>query len=203
MEGLRRSGRGIIIGTNKPRRSPAYIGCARHHPSERYPSKLETNISIGCFAMLQGRLPVVCAFRFPIPSSNSKSSAIYILGVYFFYLISVCHCFSVRRCFINFLNDGIYYSGFCSSLYDRGGRLIMSASACGLCRCLRLLYRTHVQTVCHGHAGGGLANSRLPCAGPPGARGPQRPAQRPLVSVGPPQACTYPAQEAPSVCLSD
>ena len=107
MEGLRRSGRGIIIETNKPRRSPAYIGCARHHPSERYPSKLETNISIGCFAMLQGRLPVVCAFRFPIPSSNSKSSAIYILGVYFFYLISVCHCFSVRRCFINFFNDGM------------------------------------------------------------------------------------------------
>ena len=112
MEGLRRSGRGIIIETNKPRRSPAYIGCARHHPSERYPSKLETNISIGCFAMLQGRLPVVCAFRFPIPSSNSKSSAIYILGVYFFYLISVCHCFSVRRCFINFFNDR-NDSGFC------------------------------------------------------------------------------------------
>ena len=31
----------------------------------------------------------------------------------------------------------------------------MSASACGLCCCLRLFYRTHVQTVCHGHAGGG------------------------------------------------
>ncbi len=34
------------------------------------------------------------------------------------------------------------------------------------CRCLSRITSPTVQPVCHGYAGGGLANSRLPCAAP-------------------------------------
>ena len=40
------------------------------------------------------------------------------------------------------------------------------------CRFLSRITSPTVQTVCYGYAGRGLANSRLPCAGPPGARAP-------------------------------
>jgi hypothetical protein len=67
------------------------------------------------------------------------------------------------------------------------------------CRCLSRITSPTVQTVCHGYAGGGLANSRLPCAGPPGARAPGVLRRARSILWGPPGL--HPAQHL-SVCLS-